>query len=64
MKEDTCKYCHNFYSTLCMKCRVDTGNPTDPDFSCVDEEKQVQKNWKNYEKAKKKLAEIAGSIVL
>lgn len=54
IKPETCKYCHNFYSTLCGKCRVNTGDPTSPDFCCCPDHK-VQKNWKDYKKAVKKI---------
>lgn len=60
MNENVCKYCHNFYSTLCQKCRVNTGNPTDADFSCGVNEKKVQDNWKEYEKATRALVKLAG----
>lgn len=57
---EVCKYCHNFCSTLCFKCRVSTGNSNDADYSCGIGEKKVQKNWKAYEKAKHKLIKLAG----
>ena len=60
MNESVCKYCHNFYSTLCAKCRIETGKPNDADFSCGVSEKKVQKNWKAYKKATRKLIKIAG----
>lgn len=63
MNENVCKYCHNFYSTLCLKCRISTGNPNDADFSCGISEKKVQKNWKAYEKATRKLTKIAGDYI-
>ena len=50
IKEETCKYCHNFYSTLCPKCGVYTGKGV-PDFYCHGDKKEVQKNWKDYLKA-------------
>lgn len=34
-KEETCKYCRNFLTIpACFKCRVYTGDPYAPDFSC------------------------------
>lgn len=51
IKPKTCKYCHNFYSTLCHKCRVYTDDPLAPDFECTGEKKEVQQNWINYKKA-------------
>lgn len=50
IKEETCKYCHNFYSTLCPKCGVYTGKDV-PYFYCPGDKKEVQKNWKDYLKA-------------
>ena len=57
IKEETCKYCHNFYSTLCFKCGVYTGKGV-PDFYCHGDKKEVQKNWKNYLKAIDKLEQF------
>ena len=54
IKPETCKYCHNFYSTLCVKCRVYTDDPIAPDF-CCDPDHKTQKNWKDYKKAVKKI---------
>ena len=50
IKPETCKYCHNFYSTLCHKCRVYTDDPISPDFYCPGEKKEVQENYINYRK--------------
>lgn len=57
IKPEICKYCHNFLCTLCDKCRVNTDDPTSPDFSCCPDHK-VQKNWKDYKKAVKRINEI------
>lgn len=50
IKEEICKYCHNFYSTLCSKCGVYTGKGV-PDYCCFGDKKEVQKNWTNHLKA-------------
>lgn len=43
-KEEICSKCANFMANpACHKCRVYTGNPLAPDFSCKGEE--VTKNW-------------------
>ena len=51
--EPVCKRCSNFYSTLCSKCRIYTGENNAPDF-CHDTGK-VTSNWKNYERNKGKI---------
>lgn len=44
-KEEVCSKCTNFMTIpACYKCRVYTGDPCAPDFSCKGEE--VTKNWK------------------
>lgn len=44
-KEETCSRCCNFMAIpACLQCRVYTGDPCAPDFSCKGEE--VTKNWK------------------
>ena len=43
-KEETCSRCCNFMTIpACLQCRVYTGDPCAPDFSCKGEE--VTKNW-------------------
>ena len=43
-KEEVCSKCTNFITVpACYKCRVYTGDPFAPDFSCKGEE--VTRNW-------------------
>ena len=58
-KEEICSKCNNFMTIpACDKCRVYTGDPLAPDFSCKG--KEVTKNWK----AMKHAEEVMGGWVV
>lgn len=58
-KEEVCSKCSNFMTIpACDKCRVYTGDPLAPDFSCKG--KEVTKNWK----AMKHVEEVMGDWVV
>lgn len=58
-KEEVCSKCSNFMTVpACYKCRVYTGDPYAPDFSCKGSE--VTSNWK----AMKHAEEVIGDWVV
>ena len=59
VKEEICSKCSNFITLpACDKCRVYTGDPFAPDYSCKGNE--VTSNWK----AMKRAEEVMGDWVV